>query len=553
MRKKPKPMKPVIQGKDQESLPELKTYLNAGLKPRWANQLCELSSIEQCNAIAGLPAELDRRKREERMRDFKPDTEDQRKFWAALGDKNINLIIVSGGNQSGKTECTTEAAAMLLCNTGPLAKRFTNRPIYVRQCSPDFDQGVKKTLIPKWKEVIPRHKLRGGSWLNAYMAGDHQLFMDDNNSFVEWLTYRQDVELHQAAQRHLILLDEWPTEQIFKETEMRLLRYSGLMIIAATPTAGTAEAWQMQLLDDIKAGRIPNAAAFHFVSLHNRFIDQDLLAQKRAQMTPDEELMRVYGQFIPLGGRVLPELEPRIHFIDGFTPPRNAPTNVALDVHSNKANYGNFAALLDYKTANNPQNWPNGEILWRIEDPQETQLHIWEEFICGDTIEKTCEYLGMASGGRKVDSFQIERSVKQYDHNTGRAEFKEFRKHYPFKKWSGDAIGGRAILRRLCRVDEITQKTKFFVHKSCEVTREQLQYWSYKDPTIKGEQKPEEVRKVNDDMCDCCRAHGQWFEGHSESVQGQHFVPRMQLVLRRDPVTNAPMGYDRVPAQVGVY
>ena len=301
----------------------------------------------------------------------------------------------------------------------------------------------------------------------------------------------------------------------------------------------------MKLVSDIEAGHIPNAAVVHLDTLENPYIDQDWLAQEMAEMTDDEIAMRIKGQFIALGGRVLPEFDPRIHVIPSFVPPDGAPTCVALDVHSNKDNYGNFAALLDHDTCKDPNNWLGREVKWEVPKGQ-TQLHIWEEFTCGGTIEKTCEYLGMASGGRKIDSFLIERSVKTYDKNTGIAEFREFLKYYPFKKWNKDAIGGRAILRALCRIDETSKQTQLYVHNNCGITRDQLLSWSYKDPTRGGEMRPEEVRKVNDDMCDCVRAHGQWFKGHYYNRKPEFSTIQRRIVVVRDPVTNARCGHRMV-------
>ena len=475
--------------------------------------------------IAALAAiERERRLVEERMRYFKPNNEDQEKVWELLADPKLRILVVTGGNRSGKTEITTQAAAKLLYGEGPLATRGWKPPIMIRQCSPDFERGVKGTLIPKWKSIIRRDGLFGKTWVNAYKIGERRFHLSDQ-SFVEWMTYSQDAELHQAAQRHIILFDEWPTEDIYKESRMRVIDFAGLLIIAATPTAGTAEAWQMKLVNDIERGEIKNAAVVHLITTKNKALPKDFVDDLMEDLTDDEKAMVIYGQFVSRGGAVIPELNRKYHYIPHFVPPPHWPTCVNLDVHSNKPNHGNFSAI-------------------NIDKP-EPEFHTWGEFICGDTIAKTCEYLAFAAEGRKIDEFFFERSAKNYDHNTGVSEVKEFRKYYPFRKWSKDAEGGRRLIRKYARVDEVHHKTRFFVHDNCPITMEQLEHWSYKDPAPRGDRKPEEVRKIDDHMCDCVRSGIQWFDSHALSQVNKN-QRKHRVVMTRDPVTNGIKGWKLV-------
>jgi hypothetical protein len=482
-----------------------------------------LSKEEKLKLAQELMGVVRQRKQQERMRDFQPNNQIQQQVWGTLARPDLRILIVTGGNRSGKTEITTQAAAMLLYGDGPLAKRFSKRPVEIRQCSPDFDHGVDNTLIPKWKQIIRRDGLRGGAWQTAFSAGKHRLEMADQ-SFVEWMTYGQPAELHQAAQRVLIIFDEWPTEPILKESRMRVMDVDGLLVIAATPTAGTAEAWQLKLIKDIENGKVGGAAVFHLSTLENAAIRQDRVKKEMEDMTEDEIEMRIYGRFIPLGGRCLPEFDPTVHYIDAWDKiPEHFPKAVALDVHENNPNYGAFA-FIDI-------------------DSVEPSLHVWNEFTCAGTVAKTCEYLGFASEGHKIDTFLIERSVKGFDHNTARDTWNEFQKYYPWQKWNKDAAGGRQLLRKFATVDPLTQKTRFFVHNKCEGTRDQLLAWSYKDPsTMSGGEKVEQVRKVNDHFCDCVRALGQWFAGHYRVNNPRRNRPRYRWVSVRDPITNAKIG-----------
>lgn len=491
----------------------------------------DLSREDKFKLAEELLAMVKQRKQQERMRDFKPNNDIQEQVWEALEQSDLRILIVTGGNRSGKTEITTQAMAMLLYGEGPLAKRFNKRPVEIRQCSPDFDHGVDNTLLPKWRQIIRRDGLKGGSWQNAFSAGKHRLDIADD-SFVEWMTYGQPAELHQAAQRAVIGFDEWPTEPIFKESKMRCIDEDGLIIVAATPTAGTAEAWQLKLIKDIENGHVEGAAVFHLSTLDNAAIPQDRVKKEMEDMTEDEIEMRIYGRFIPLGGRCLPEFDPCVHYIDAWEKiPEHFPKAVALDVHDNKPNYGVFGFI-------------------NI-DSREPELHLWNEFNCGDNIAKTCEYLGFASEGHKIDTFFIERSVKGFEHNTGRDVYKEYQKFYPWQKWNKDAAGGRAELRRIAKVDPLTGNTRFFVHNKCEGTRDQLLAWSYKEPTtMSGGERTEQVRKVNDHYCDCVRALAQWFAGHYTVSNPRRQRTKYRYRFVRDPVTNARIGRVRELASV---
>lgn len=490
-------------------------------------QAAKMTPEEKVKLAEEMLAIVRQRKREERMRDFCPNNQMQQDVWSTMADPDLRLLIVTGGNRSGKTEITTQAMAMLLYGKGPLAHRFNKRPIQIRQCSPDFDHGVENTLLPKWREIIRRDGLRGGSWANAYSVGKHRLDMFDD-SFVEWMTYGQPAELHQSAQRKVIGFDEWPSEPIFKESKMRCIDENGLIMIAATPTAGTAEGWQLKLIKDIENGHMEGAAVFHLNTLENKAIPIDRVKREMGDMTEDEIEMRIYGRFIPLGGRCLPEFDPSTHYIPAWEKiPEHFPKAVALDVHENKPNYGCFGFI-------------------NI-DAREPELHIWNEFTCLGTVEKTCEYLGYASEGQKIDTFLIERSVKGFDHNTARDVWNEFQKFYPWIKWNKDAAGGRQTLRKIATIDRPTGKTKFFVHNKCEQTRDQLLAWSYKEPTsASGGEKVEQVRKVNDHFCDCVRALGQWFAGHHRVNNPMHtYRPKFRRIVVRDPITRGKVGWCR--------
>ena len=465
--------------------------------------------------------ELERRRREEAMRFFKPITakgirenlghepfgDIQADVWKALAeDPELRILLLLGGNRSCKTATRIQLNAELLCHDrrNPLVGRFGTGPISIREIGIDKTNSIEGNLIPYYKATIIRDKLKGGTWDSAYSKGNLILTAADE-SFLELMTYGQTSDQHQGVKRHGIGFDEWPPEDIWEENTMRIIDYGGIIIVSATPTAGSQDAWAAKLEDAIVAGQIPHTKAFYFDPRDNYYVNQKALAAKIAEMTDDQFAMRIRGKRIPLGGLVVPEFSPMNNVIENTAIPDHWPKIVTMDVHIRKENYYLFGAI-------------------NIDHPL-CPLHVWQEGWCDGTAEKTNQMVRISGAGRHIDVYKFERSVGVKDHNTGinlMQKFQEGRQGLPWVKWDGDPWTQIEIINAMCKqietVDDRGQPigmSRLLIHRKCAMTIKQLLSWSFKDPTTADRTTyTEKVRKVFDHLCDCLRHMVEWAESY---------------------------------------
>ena len=174
-----------------------------------------LSSLNkgQMSELVRLSLETERRKQQELIRYYKPydDRGYQLDFHKSLKKRRGVL----GSNRSGKT--TVDVAECEWWATGTHPYRETPEPpIRIRVCCTDFKRGILKVMIPKFQEFVIRENLRGKSWDTAF-SKEEMTFYWENGSFVEFMSYDQDVEKFGGVSRHLIIEDEPSPEEIHGE------------------------------------------------------------------------------------------------------------------------------------------------------------------------------------------------------------------------------------------------------------------------------------------------------------------------------------------------
>ncbi len=501
----------------------------------------ELPPEQKLRVSAAASQELIRRQQKEYQWFFEPnDSHDhpghtQKEVYDAIkANPNLRILVIGGGNRSGKTFFTINLCAQLLYGYGPLAERFGSlgmkRPVYVRHCVPDVKKGIQANLVPTYRRVLRRSHLLGGKWDTAYSKDEFNLQFKDPDSIVEFMTYGMDVEKYQGVPRHVIHHDEWPPEAIWNENKMRVIDYDGLLIISATPTPGSSETWAMELCDKIKAGEIKDALYFELNTQNNRHINQKRLRQEMEDMTEDEIEMRVMGRWIPLGGRVLPQYDERWCVVDQFEVPNKWIKIVAMDVHNQKPNYILFGAINPYDTEQHPKG-----------------IYLFAEGTCDGTAEKSNEMVRILAEGKHINHFKIEQATTGLNHNTNENTFRRFTEGemaLPWQKWKRDPWQRVHLLRELFQTDmgRLPPRPQMFVMDNLTITRRQLQNWSLKDPGPAQRHKyKEEMREVDDDMCVCAGIIATYAQSYLKDGDNTtaHIIHRVIRRSRRDPITRA--------------
>ena len=107
-------------------------------------------------------------------------------------------------------------------------------PAEGRAVAVDIEDGIKKILIPEFQKWIPVKYLKHGSWDESYDKAARVLTLT-NGSFLEFMSYEQEMEKFAGTSRHFVFFDEEPPEDIFNECLMRLVDTDGDYWISMTP------------------------------------------------------------------------------------------------------------------------------------------------------------------------------------------------------------------------------------------------------------------------------------------------------------------------------
>lgn len=277
-----------------------------------------------------------------------------------LSDKKIRLA--SGGNQSSKSY--SAAIEGIIKATGKLpycfdetdTKRFKwkipekrwkrDRPQHVRVVGFDWENDVVKNLLPKFRQLAPREYLVDGSWDKSWIAGESTVYFRDGRELlgtIEFMSNKQDLASFGGPPRDLVIFDEEPFHDVYKENLMRMVTAKDFeVILAMTPVNGISWTYD-ELYSKFLAGD-ENIDYFQYVSVANPYSSVDSLTQiMKGLSTYDERKMRLLGEFISLSGLVYgSQFKRDIHVI----PPFETGCTCGLQVHDKDCGYEKYLGFL---------------------------------------------------------------------------------------------------------------------------------------------------------------------------------------------------------------
>jgi phage terminase large subunit-like protein len=218
-----------------------------------------------------------------------------------------------GGNRSGKSY--SSVCEMVWWATGTHPFRDTPRPpVALRHVAVDNPQGINKILKELYKKIVPSRYLRGGSWESAWQNSPPALFFS-NGSFVEFMSYEQELDKHAGTSRHAIAFDEEPDEAIFNENMARLIDTDGEWWIAMTPVEGLTWVYTRFWLKYEEGELSEDVAIFVFLTDDNYYLPSGAFDRLMGDMSEEEKKARRTGAFIALSGLVYP-FDQNVHVRD---------------------------------------------------------------------------------------------------------------------------------------------------------------------------------------------------------------------------------------------
>ena len=262
-------------------------------------------------------------------------------------------LVLNGGNRSTKT--TTALVELVAIATGhvPIAlkdvlpREKIRGPIRARIMCNSLTDTWEPVIKPKLKfdawngpgdpgqrghwGLVPRHCLAGGTWENAWSEkhrtlkvafcvlcktvwGDYWPDTWAGMSTIQVLSYEQDLSALAGSSMHLILHDELPPQDMYRENRMRTLDVKGTIITAFTPPdeGGQRRADVSWFYDEIFEPGLPgphkhpDIETFQLFTEKNDALPADEVAKMAERMTDDQRRSRLYGEFVHLSGLVHP-------------------------------------------------------------------------------------------------------------------------------------------------------------------------------------------------------------------------------------------------------
>lgn len=228
--------------------------------------------------------------------------------------------MLMGGNRVGKTVGGANEACARLTGEHTLMDLSTGEsyhldhllppPVRGRGVAVDNDRGLKLIMLPEMKRWMPQKYLIDGSWEKSYSKTDKILTLN-NGSFMEFMTYEQDVDKFQGTSRHFVWFDEEPPEDIFKECLVRLIDTDGDWFMTMTPLIEMSWTYNT-LYEPAKAGQIDYIDVFEGDTSDNPYINMEAFERLTQLMSEEEKKTRKTGVYISHTGLVYGESFSRI-------------------------------------------------------------------------------------------------------------------------------------------------------------------------------------------------------------------------------------------------
>jgi hypothetical protein len=277
------------------------------------------------------------------------------KFLDLLGSTKYKAVAYLAANGVGKTAALANIVANIVFpSKNPYFQQelFQNYSYLKRIRIVSEATTVTEAIIPALKEWLPEGRYTTDKRGKYYEAK----WYFDNGFELDIMTYDQDLKQFESANLGIVLLDEPPSNAIFKACISRLRR-GGVLGVVCTPLMGSAWLYDGFVANpnmeaEFKAvvtAEVEDACKIHGV---RGFLDHDEILKMIAQYSEDDKQARIFGKFQHLVGLVFKKWNREVHVIKPFdinkdnfcvvealdTHPRNpdAYLQVAIDRHGTK-------------------------------------------------------------------------------------------------------------------------------------------------------------------------------------------------------------------------
>lgn len=205
-------------------------------------------------------------------------------------------------------------------------------PVYTRFCAVT-DAKIDDTILKKFKQMVPRCYLRGGSWDTAWSEKRRTLFYKNGSltKFMSYKSFETAPETWGGDDLHAIYPDEHHRFEIYLENVARLTDYNGFMCAAMTPEEG--QIWEEDHVTEQRAGTDVNH--WFFSTESNPYLKAEGVESFKATLAHDEALMatKLHGEFVSRSGLVIPQFDKGVSIIPDFEMPTHWMRTFIVDLH----------------------------------------------------------------------------------------------------------------------------------------------------------------------------------------------------------------------------
>ena len=359
-----------------------------------------------------------------------------------------------GGNRAGKTIADVTECLWWLTKTHPY-RTMPNEPTRGRLVCVDFPNGLSKIILPLFQQWLPAKYLINGSWEDSYDKYLKTLTLN-NGSFIEFMSYDQELDKFAGTSRHFIAFDEEPPKHIFNECRARLIDTGGSWWISMTPLDGLT--W---VYEDIYSPVVENKTNTTFDVIQADMLDNPHIGKEEAEeylagLDPQERAAREKGQFVQLGGRVFKNFNPEVHKADfTFIPTKDMRVYTSIDI--------GWA---------HPTAW-----LWHAVEPSGHITTFHEMVESFTTIEdwarKVKDYEADTLGRLGIEVYLRtgDPAMRQTRSNTGTSDIQEYARHGIYLAVEGVPTGPASVNIGLIKIEQYM--------KMDTDPRENRPFWQY--------------------------------------------------------------------------
>lgn len=404
---------------------------------------------------------------------YKPHAK-QEEFHQSQSKKRLYI----GGNRSGKTTGGIIEDIWWCTGRHPY-REIPEGGVRGRVISVDFINGIEKIILPEIKRWVPPSDLLGGSWSTAYDKLLRTLTFE-NGSFIEFMSYDQDLDKFAGTSRHFIHFDEEPPQDIFVECLARLVDTGGSYWITMTPVEGMT--WIYDVLYEKGIAGEDGIKVVVVSMTDNPYLGQLEIEDFLSGLDDDERKAREHGEFVQLGGLVYKHFKVETHVIEQMVPPRD----------------WIWVASLDHGY-NNPTAW-----LWHAVSPDGRVITFYEHYESGMTVDEHAKRVHAINEElkRAPDYYIGDPSIRNTDPITGTSIHEEYIKYgVPITLGNNDVQAGINRVSRYLRPDA-TGRPNLVITDNCRnLIRELTRYrWAtYANKRLNAKHNAQEKAHKKDD------------------------------------------------------